>query len=77
MGIKWENIRVLHSPLTNNIYIGKLNKNGLTTSDKSDDRTNEIQSALAAHLDIWCERNNAEAVEIEFPAGTLIWKRKI
>ena len=28
MGIKWENIKVGVSPITNSIYIGKTKKNG-------------------------------------------------
>lgn len=73
--MKWENIRVLHSPLTNNIYLGKLNNDG-SSSDKSDDRTNEIQSAMLAHLDEWCNRNNTNSVVISCAAGTLTWEKK-
>ena len=44
MGIKWEDVKVGASFLTNQIYIGKV-KDGIWT-DRSGDKTNEILSAV-------------------------------
>lgn len=44
MGIKWEDVQVGASFLSNQIYIGKT-KNGVWT-DRSGDKTNEVVSAV-------------------------------
>ena len=52
MGIKWDNIKVGVSPITNSIYIGKTKKNGDKElwTDKSEDRTEEIIKCVMVHM---------------------------
>ena len=74
MGIKWENIKILMSPLTNNIYLGKLDKTGMFARDKSEDRSKEITDTVAAHLNRSLPKGKNKVV-IEYNDGTLTWKR--
>jgi hypothetical protein len=51
MGIKWENVKLGVSPLTQNIYIGKTKvmsgSDGLEVwTDKSEDKTNDVLRAV-------------------------------
>lgn len=48
MGIKWEDVQVGASLLTNKIYIGKV-KNGIWT-DRSGDMTNKVVRAVVEML---------------------------
>lgn len=48
MGIKWQDVKVGASFLTNKIYIGKV-KNGIWT-DRSGDMTNEVIGAVVEML---------------------------
>lgn len=52
MAIKWENIKVGVSPITNSIYIGKTKKNGDNElwTDKSEDKTEEIIKCVMVHM---------------------------
>ena len=51
MGIKWEDVKLGVSPLTQNIYIGKIKpmggSDGLEVwTDKSEDKTNDVLIAV-------------------------------
>lgn len=48
MGIKWEDVHIGASPLTGQIYVGKL-KN-YTWTDKSGDRSTEVVAAVVEKL---------------------------
>lgn len=53
MGIKWSNVKVGVSPVTNEIYIGKVEKisDEITFwKDKSDDKTDEIVKAVMVYM---------------------------
>ncbi|MFS1518590.1 hypothetical protein V1503_19315 [Bacillus sp. SCS-151] len=76
MGIKWSDIKVLNSPMTNNLYIGKVGTDGRTALDKSEDRTEEIKAAIMAHMDRLCIIEKTDTIKINSDAGTLTWKRK-
>jgi hypothetical protein len=74
MGIKWENVKILNSPLNNRIYLGRLDKTGMRAIDKSSDRTEEVIAAVIAHLD---EELNEGKTKISYsiPKGMLTWER--
>jgi ribosomal protein L31E len=74
--IKWEDIKVLNSPLTNAIYLGKLDKKGMFAIDKSKDRADEIIAAVMEHLDRKLNKGETKIV-ITCELGTLTWERKI
>ena len=74
--IKWENIKVLNSALTNKIYLGKVDKTGLKTTDKSGERTDEIINAVMQYLDNEL-RGNEKKIIITCQAGQLTWERKV
>lgn len=64
MGIKWENIHVCVSRLTNEIYIIKgkeKTENGRTyllASDKSEDRTDEVLDVIVQYFLNFIERGD-------------------
>ena len=53
MGIKWDNVKLWVSPLTNSIYIGKTKMTSNNTEiwiDKSDDKTSEAILCVMEHM---------------------------
>jgi len=55
MGIKWDDVKIGTSPITNNIYIGKVkpdktNPNLGIWTDKSGDKTKEVIVAVIEHM---------------------------
>ena len=55
MGIKWEDVKIGTSVLTNQIYLGKVkldkeNPQIGTWTDKSGDKTNEVLVAVFEHM---------------------------
>lgn len=75
MGIKWEGVKVLSSSMTGNIYLGKLDKANIFATDKSEDRTQEVISAVMAHMDFDL-KEGAKGTKTGSLAGTLYWIRK-
>lgn len=68
--MKASEISIQVSPLTNTIYAGKITNSGnYPVWSQKKDVTEEVLSATAQYMD-------AEHTEIEFAAGTLIWKPK-
>jgi hypothetical protein len=63
-----ENLRIWVSPITNKIYAGYINKDGVTARQKVD-VTEQVLSAVAEHID-------QEQCVYEFAAGTLKFERK-
>lgn len=58
MGIKWQDVKVGSSVLTNNIYIGKVkkDKSGFEIwTDRSGDMTDQFIGAVKEHLKNRCE----------------------
>ena len=76
MGIKWENIRILTSPITNKIYLGKLDKTGMFATDKSKDMAEEMTDAVAGHLHRSLKEGDTGIV-INYETGTLTWKNNV
>ena len=79
MGIKWDNISVLHCAITNNMVLGKTDKSGRIATDKSGDRTNEIITATMHYMDNELKRSNGDSTDkfaITCEAGRLIWEPK-
>jgi hypothetical protein len=76
--IKWSNYKVVCTGLGNQIVIGKLeNKQpvpGLSMlADKSEDRTREVISAVAQHMNTEL-KDGEEALNFKFEGiGTLTW----
>ena len=55
MGIKWEDVKIGTSVVTNNIYLGKVkpeksNPNLAVWTDKSGDKTKEVLVAVFEHM---------------------------
>ena len=55
MGIKWSDVKIGTSPITNNIYLGKvkpdkINPNLGIWTDKSGDKTKEVLVAVFEHM---------------------------
>lgn len=74
MAIKWDNISVVTSPLSNNIYLARLDKNGVHAVDKSEDRTSEVISTVMAHMDAEVKDGNVGIAHVS-KAGSLEWIR--
>jgi hypothetical protein len=72
MGIKWADVKVLNSPLTGKICIGKLDKSGMIATDRSEDMTQVIITAVMIHMDFGLEKD-AKGSKSESEAGTLYW----
>jgi len=75
MGIKWENVKVFVSPLSNNIYLGKIDKTGVFATDRSEDKSREVIGSTIIHLDNDIKKGESKIV-IEYATGTLTWERK-
>lgn len=78
MAVDWTNVKILRSPLTNIIYLGKLRvkKNGVTVAyDKSTDRTDEVLVTVAAYFDEEAMRAKRNRIELKCEAGKLIWEK--
>jgi len=75
MGINWDKIRILSSPLTNQIYIGKTDKTGKFSTDKSNNRTQEVLAATMSYMDAEAGKYVDKFI-VDCPAGRLIWERK-
>lgn len=61
MGIKWNDIKLGVSPLSNNIYIGKVKRDTkglLIFSDKSGDMTKQCVKAVMEHMLQQCDEEN-------------------
>jgi len=81
MGIKWDDVRILNSPITNQIYLGKGKADkkypGVwIATDKSKDRTDEMLSATMGYMDRWANDNKCKGMEISNVMGTLTWRKK-
>jgi len=79
MGIKWEDVRILNSPITNEIYLGKgradKTRPGVwIAADKSKDITDELLSAAMGYMDRWANDHKCRGMEIANTMGTLTWK---
>lgn len=80
MGIKWEDVRIFRSPITNELYLGKGKESKIgfyITTDKSKPVTEEIKVAIMSYMDEICKRENLETIGFECQAGTLSWTRNI
>lgn len=77
MGIKWEDVRILNSPLTNNIVLGKGKTDGglFIATDRSKDKTDEILSAVMCYMDQWATDNKCKGMQITYSKGLLTWKK--
>lgn len=67
MSIKWEDIKVGVSPLTNSIFIGKTKaeKGGLETwTDRSDDKKHEILLAVIEWFMVRNRYENKDSIEL-------------
>lgn len=65
MGIKWHDVKIGSSILTNNIYIGKVrrDKSGMQIfTDKSGDKTKECVKAVMEHMLGLCEKDNLQSI---------------
>lgn len=81
MGIKWDDIKVGSSLLTNRIYIGKAkkDKHGLEIwIDKSGDMTDQFIRAVKQHLQQRCqdEEEFKDGIHLNFKDGTLSFEPK-
>lgn len=82
LGIKWEDVRILNSPITNQIYLGKTKQikgikvGGCIATDKSLDRTDEILASVMCYMDQWCHEHQAKGMEIKNQMGTLTWRKE-
>lgn len=81
MGIKWDDIKVGSSLLTNRIYIGKAkkDKHGLEIwMDKSGDMTDKFIIAVKQHLQQRCqdEEEFKDGIRLNFKDGTLSFEPK-
>jgi hypothetical protein len=74
LGIKWDNIKILISPITNKIFLGKLDKTGMFATDKSKDRTDEMIDAVAGYLNK-STKGDDTGIAIRYESGTLTWKK--
>lgn len=75
MGIKWQDVKVGSSVLTNNIYIGKVKKekSGFEIwTDRSGDMTNQFIGAVKEHLKLRCEREEEykDGITLTFKDGS-------
>jgi hypothetical protein len=81
MGIKWADVRILNSPLTNQIVLGKviypkdMVRGGCIATDKSKDKTDEILSCVMKYMDTWADDNNCKGMEIKNERGSLTWRK--
>lgn len=50
MAIKWGNVKIGTTLITNEIVFGKLNKKGDLWIEKSEDKTNEVIKAVIEHM---------------------------
>ncbi|MFB5758911.1 DUF7446 family protein [Paenibacillus medicaginis] len=50
-GVKWNNYVVVTTLLGNQIVIGKVDKGGMSFSDKSENRTNQVITAVKQHME--------------------------
>lgn len=67
MAIKWEDIIVSTTGITNQIILGKINKKGNMWTDKSADKTNEVLFAVTEHMSRRIEKDdNKTAYSIKF-----------
>ena len=67
MAIKWEDVKVGVSPITNNIYIGKtkVEKDGLEIwTDRSGDKTHKILLAVIEWFMVRNKYENKDSIEI-------------
>jgi hypothetical protein len=72
MGIKWADVKVLNSPLTGKIYVGKLDKSGRIATDRSEDMTQVIITAVMVHMDFNLKPGDKGTVSTS-EAGALYW----
>ena len=80
MGIKWEDVRILNSPISNKIYLGKgkrdtRNPGLIISTDKSQDRTDEILAVVMVYMDTWSSENKSKGMEIKNVMGSLTWRK--
>ena len=69
MSIKWEDVKVGVSPLTNSIFIGKtkVEKGGLETwTDRSDDKKHEILLAVMEWFMVRNRYENKDSIELVY-----------
>lgn len=69
MAIKWEDVKVGVSPITNSIFIGKTNvkKDGLEIwTDRSDDKKNEILLAVIEWFMARYKYHEKDSIEIVY-----------
>jgi len=64
--IKWEDIKIRVSGLTNNIYMGKVNK-AETFTDKSGDITKECVLAVFQHMQGEAEVKKVSEISFNLP----------
>lgn len=67
MAIKWEDVKVGVSPITNSIFIGKtkVEKDGLEIwTDRSDDKKNDILLAVIEWFMVRNKYENKDSIEI-------------
>lgn len=68
--MKVDEISIQVSPITNTIYAGRIiNTGNPPVWSQKKDVTEQVLSAVAQYMD-------GQYSEIDFPAGTLIWKSK-
>ena len=80
MGIKWSDIKIGISPLTNKLYIGKTrrDKDGYELwTDKSPDMTDSMIRFVKEHLKERCrEEEFKDGIYLNFKDGTLSFEPK-
>jgi len=76
MGIRWSNIKVLLSPISNEIFLGKYNSSRMMATDRSEDISEQVKAIMMLHMENICKDNNWEACEFESEAGYLRFFRK-
>jgi len=76
MAIKWENIKVLLNPISNEIFLGKYDSSKKMTSDRSEDISEQVKAIIMMHMENICKDNNWKACEFESEVGYLRFFRK-
>jgi len=76
MAIKWSNIRVLLSPLSNEIFLGKYDSAKMMTTDRSEDVSEQVKAIIMMHMDNICAENNWVGCEFESEVGYLRYTKK-